>query len=176
MLLPIFPLLFYPIGSLCFSMREGHWAKSIVEYASIITNLIPHLCKLRDYAINVSVFDCILGMATVSGLIIGVVMAFIFVPHIYQRAIGHQIDKIVNTKSYFLLFGFCVLVVWFLWIDGPAKPETLPRMMWGVAKSNIGIETYGLMYYFVSMMMPICISTLVVITPTYLTFLKNRKF
>lgn len=175
LLLAIFPLLFYPIGSLCFSMKEEHWIKSIAEYTSIVTNLIPHLSKLREYAIDVDLFDCILSLAVVSGFLFGVILTIALVPLIRKRIVEHPERSAINTRSYLLLLGFCALNVWFLWIDGPAKPEILPRLLRVVSKASTGIATYGVMYYFVSMLTPLFISMLAVITPTYLKSFQLRK-
>jgi hypothetical protein len=171
----VFPLLFFPVGSLCVNLNEVLLVRSIKEHASIVTKFIPHLQKLRDYAIDVGLFDCILSLSVFSGFLFGIYSIFVLLPRIRVRILEHKVEKIINIKSYIVLLAFCFLSVWFLWVNGPMESVGLPRLMRLVSRSNEGVVTYGVMYYFVSMLTPLFISTLVVITPTLFKCFQKRE-
>jgi hypothetical protein len=120
------------------------------------------------------VFDCVLSFAVISGLIFGVPIVYILIPLLRKRIADNQV-KNINIRSYLLTLVFCSLIVWLLWLDGPVKPDNLPRLLKVVTHSTMGIVSYGIMYYFVALMTPFFILMLVVITPTQFKYFQKRK-
>jgi hypothetical protein len=172
----LWPLFFY-ILAVYIGVFENHarayWINEILGY---FTDFVPHLKKLKNYAFSEIAFNLIMSLSSITGIGFGVHMAYIIAPLILKRKSEEKIEFIKKHIWFYPgLVLFMILGLWVLWIDGPASVNELTRFTRSVTKSNLGIATYGVIYYLASLAVPMGVLSILLMMPMHIRYYLKRS-